>query len=285
MDIPPLPAPLRIAAFSDGAAGGNPAGVVIGPALPPEPEMQRIAKAVGYSETVFAAPVEDGWRVRYFAPEGEVAFCGHATIALGRALADRTGDRLFQLTLNKGRISVASEEEEDGRLRTTLISPPTRSTPAAPEPVDAALALFGLSPADLDPALPPGLAHAGNDHLVLALASRATLAGMRYRLVEGAELMRRHGLTTVNLVWAETPRTFHSRNAFAVGGVLEDPATGAAAAALAGYLRDIGWPHGGRIEIVQGEDMGAPSRLRAEIGARPGEGIYVSGFSRLIDGA
>ena len=71
------------------------------------------------------------------------------------------------------------------------------------------------------------------------------------------------------LVWIETPRKFHSRNAFAVGGVLEDPATGAAAAALAGYLRDLDWPHAGAIDIVQGEDMGATSLLHAEIGGTP----------------
>ena len=53
---------------------------------------------------------------------------------------------------------------------------------------------------------------------------------------------------------------------FAAGGLVEDPATGAAAAAFAGYLRDLGWPHGGAIDIVQGEDMGFKSLIHAEIG-------------------
>jgi len=88
---------LRIAAFSDGSNGGNPAGVVVGDTLPSESEMQSIAAEVGYSETVFAAPQEDGWRVRFFSPEEEVAFCGHATIALGSVLAEREGQGLFQL--------------------------------------------------------------------------------------------------------------------------------------------------------------------------------------------
>jgi PhzF family phenazine biosynthesis protein len=77
----------RIAAFSQGTTGGNPAGVVLCEVLPPADRMLAIAAEVGYSETVFAAPSEDGWRVRYFAPEIEVPFCGHATIALGAALA------------------------------------------------------------------------------------------------------------------------------------------------------------------------------------------------------
>jgi len=273
------PEVLRLAAFSSGPTGGNPAGVVVGEALPSEPEMHRIAAKVGYSETVFAAPEGDSWRVRYFSPQEEVAFCGHATIALGSVLAARAGEGVFQLELNAGRISVESDA-----ARVTLTSPPTRSAAADPALVDAALALFRLTPTDLDPALPPAIAHAGNDHLILALRDRATLARMLYHLADGADLMRQNGLTTIDLLWAETPRRFHSRNAFAVGGVLEDPATGAAAAALSGYLRDIGWPHGGAIDIVQGEDMGATSLLRAEIDQTPGESIRVSGSTRVIDG-
>ena len=272
---------LRLAAFSDGEVGGNPAGVVVADALPARSEMQRIAAMVGYSETVFAAPEGDGWKVRYFSPEDEVAFCGHATIALGSVLAERAGDGIFLLDLASSRITVEVRREA-GKTRATLTSPPTRSAAADPALVRSALDLFGLAPDNLDPGLPAGLAHAGNDHLILALKDKATLAGMSYELAEGAVLMRQHGLTTIDLLWIETPRTFHSRNAFAIGGVLEDPATGAAAAALGGYLRDIGWPHEGAIDIVQGVDMGAPSMLRAEIDETRGAGIRVSGTTRVI---
>ena len=54
--------------------------------------MRAIAAEVGYSETVFAAPHGEGWRVRYFAPQIEVPFCGHATIAPAAALALAHGD-------------------------------------------------------------------------------------------------------------------------------------------------------------------------------------------------
>ncbi|PNA91198.1 PhzF family phenazine biosynthesis protein, partial [Pseudomonas sp. MPR-AND1B] len=56
---------LRIAAFSDGNQGGNPAGVWIGEALPDAATMQAIATEVGFSETAFAAPAGEAWRVRY----------------------------------------------------------------------------------------------------------------------------------------------------------------------------------------------------------------------------
>ncbi|MGG7604165.1 PhzF family phenazine biosynthesis protein [Massilia sp. BKSP1R2A-1] len=271
----------RIAAFSDGDVGGNPAGVWIGDTLPPDAEMAAVAHAVGFSETAFAAPRGEAWRVRYFSPESEVAFCGHATIALGAALARRFGDGRFDLTLNAAQISVEGRKEGE-RVAASLQSPPTRSSPAPAALVEAALALFGYTRADLDARIPPAIAHGGNDHLVLALNSREALARMYYELEAGRRLMNGHGLVTIVLAWAETPQRFHTRNPFASGGVLEDPATGAGTAAFAGYLRDIGWPHGGRIEVVQGEDMGMRSRLTAEIGDEPGSSIRVSGSARTM---
>ena len=280
----------RIAAFSDGAQGGNPAGVWIGDALPPDAVMRRIAHEIGYSETAFAAPLGDGWRVRYFSPESEVPFCGHATIALGAALAARHGDGVYALSLNDAAITVEGRRTvgPDDALLTSaaLQSPPTRSTQAPASVVESALALFGYGPIDLDPRLPPALAHGGAGHLVLALRSRALLAAMRYELVAGRRFMRELGIVTVVLAWAETDTLFHTRNPFASGGVYEDPATGAGAAALAGYLRDIGWtrnwPQGRAIDIVQGEDMGMRSRLRAEIGVERGGSIRVSGTARFL---
>lgn len=275
---------LRIAAFSDGEVGGNPAGVLIGDRHPPDAEMRRMAKDVGFSETVFAAPTGDGWRVRYFSPESEVPFCGHATIALGAALALRHGDGVFALQLNEAAITV--EGRRDGEvIAAALQSPPTCSKAAGAELVSVALALFGYTPEDLDPRLPPALAHGGADHLVLGLRSRAALAAMRYDLDAGRRLMNREGLVTILLGHAETQQLFHTRNPFASGGVYEDPATGAATAALAGYLRDIDWPHGGAIDIVQGEDMGMRSRLRAEIPPLRGSSIRVSGTARIMQDA
>jgi PhzF family phenazine biosynthesis protein len=248
--------------------------------------MQRVAHEIGYSETAFAAPLGDGWRVRYFSPESEVPFCGHATIALGAALAASRGDGVYALSLNDAAITVEGRRTigPDGALLTSaaLQSPPTRSTQAPGTIVERALALFGYAPDDLDPRIPPALAHGGAGHLVLALRSRALLAAMRYELDAGRRFMRELGIVTVVLAWAETDTLFHTRNPFASGGVYEDPATGAGTAALAGYLRDIGWPHSGAIDIVQGEDMGMRSRLRAEIGAERGGSIRVSGTARSI---
>lgn len=282
---------IRIAAFSEQGAGGNPAGVMIGEALPDAADMQRIAAEVGYSETVFAAPLNEGsrdsaWRVRYFSPESEVPFCGHATIALGAALAmqagmGQAGAGVFPLVLNHASITVEGQRTNEG-LQATLQSPPTHSKPAAPEQLRDVLTLFGYAEDDLNPAIPPAIIHGGADHFVLSLRSREALAAMRYDLSAGRALMLREGWTTIILAYAQTQQLFHTRNPFASGGVYEDPATGAATAAFAGYLRDLDWPHGGAIDVVQGEDMGMRSRLRAEISPVPGSSIRVSGQARIM---
>ena len=275
----------RIAAFSDAGTGGNPAGVYIADALPAAADMQRIAAEVGFSETVFAMPIAEGWRVRYFSPESEVPFCGHATIALGAALArqslEQAGSRVFTLVLNEATITVEGSQNHS-QLFAALQSPPTRSNALGADLLSEVLSLFGYQSTDLDPNLPAALAHGGANHLVVALNSREALAAMDYDLDKGRALMNREKLITIVLVWAETPQRFHTRNPFASGGVFEDPATGAATAALAGYLRDIQWPHAGVIDIVQGEDMGQRSLLRAEIPPEAGSSIRVSGEARLM---
>ena len=243
--------------------------------------MQATAAKIGYSETVFAAPEGDRWRVRYFAPTMEIPFCGHATIALGAALATGRGDGVFPLRLNRGWMSV--EGHRAGNLYAAAFqSPPTRSQPAAAATLAEALDLFSCSKDDLDERLPPAFIEAGARHLLLGLRSRATLAAMRYDLEEGAQLMRELGLATISLVHSENSALFHARNPFAAGGVYEDPATGAAAAALAGYLRALHWPHRGVIEIRQGDDMRVPCRLRAEIPLKVGAAVKVSGTVRPI---
>lgn len=272
---------LRIAAGTDGDTGGNPAGVVLADAFPEDTRMQRTAAAVGFSETAFAVRVGDGWRVRYFSPECEVPFCGHATIALGAALASEEGDGTFRLVLNDATITVDGRRDGSHFLA-AFQSPRTRSAAAPPYLVQDALQLLGYLPDDLDPRVPPALASAGATHLIIGLGTRQKLAEMIYELSAGRKLMLHHGLVTIVLAFAESPQLFHTRNPFASGGLYEDSATGAGTSALAGYLRDIGWPHGGTINVVQGEDMGQRSLMRAEMSREKGSSIRVSGTARMM---
>lgn len=80
--------------------------------------------------------------------------------------------------------------------------------------------------------------------------------------------MEKLDLTTVQLVWRESPAVFHVRDPFPVGGVVEDAATGAAAAAFGAYARELGLAAGqDRLTLHQGHDMGSPSLLEVELRA------------------
>ena len=148
--------------------------------------------------------------------------------------------------------------------------------------LSATLNLLRIDRAQIDFDIPPARIHGGADHYVLGLRNRADLAAMHYELDDGRAFMRERNLVTIMLVHRKTDRVFNVRNAFASGGVFEDPATGAAAAAFAGYLRDVNWNHQGCIDIIQGEDMGARSLIRAEFGPEKGGSIRISGTARKL---
>ena len=270
----------RLASFTRNGQGGNPAGVVLSDTMPDAADMQALAAKVGYSETAFAAREDDRFRVRYFAPKAEVPFCGHATIALGAALGEAHGEGTYDLTLNEAEISVTAYQEA-GAWGARLVSPGTSYAPPADDVLDEALALFSFERSDLDPAIPPALVNAGAQHLVIAVARHALLQCMTYDFLAGAEFMQVESLVTINLVWRESATRIHSRNAFAGHGVYEDPATGAAAAALAGYLRDA-LGQDVPFEVFQGAEAGHPSRLFVDAHAGRGAPVEVSGTVRAL---
>lgn len=267
---------LRLAAFTAAPEGGNPAGVWVGETLPPPAEMQRIAAEVGYSETAFVAPARGLERVvRYFSPEAEVPFCGHATIATGVVLGQAEGEGTYQLSTIAGMVPV-SARNHDGLWEASLTSVEPRLEPAGVDLVEEVLGILGWGLEELDLRMPPVRAYAGAWHLVLAAGSADRLARLDYHFEDLKSVMLRENLTTLQLVWCGGPTLFHARNPFPVGGVVEDPATGAAAAALGGYLRATGLvPAPATITIRQGEAMGRPSLLTVTIPERGG--IMVSG--------
>jgi PhzF family phenazine biosynthesis protein len=278
---------LRYAAFTSRPDGGNPAGVVLDAARLGPDCMGAIAAEVGYSETAFVTARDEERRrfaLRYFSPLAEVAFCGHATVATAVALAERLGAGDLVFDTPAGEILVTTQTDAGGAVRATLTSVPTRSRPARADEVEPALSALGWDSADLDPGLPPHVAFGGNDHLVLAAGSRARLADLDYDFEALAALMRKSGWTTVHLVWREDEQRYHARDPFPVGGVVEDPATGAAAAAFGGYLRTVGaLPASGVVTVRQGEDMGRPSELTVHADPH-GTRVHVTGHAVPITG-
>jgi PhzF family phenazine biosynthesis protein len=261
----------RYTAFSDDPAGGNPAGVVRDAGGLDDAAMAAIAAEVGYSETAFVVADHGGgrYRVRYFSPLVEVPFCGHATVATAVALGP--GRHVF--VTNAGDVPVTVDDTG----RATLTSVATEVAELADDDVAALLTALRWARSDLDGSLPPRVAYAGAHHPVLAAATRRRLAELDYDVPALTALMTARGWTTVQLVCRVAADRFDVRNPFPVGGVYEDPATGAAAAAFGGYLRALRLvPDAATVHLRQGDDLGRPSRLTVTL--HPGEpGVRVSG--------
>jgi PhzF family phenazine biosynthesis protein len=271
---------IRYAAFTDDPRGGNPAGVVLDANSLDEEQMLEIAREVGYSETAFLWPRRDAhgeYDVRYFSPEGEVPFCGHATVAAAVSLAERDGPGELVFETKAGSVPVLTRRDPSGVVSASLTSVTPRVEGVADDAVNEALLALGWRRNDLDPAMPPRVAYAGARHLIVTAAARSRLAALDYEFERLKRLMLDLDLTTVALVWREREDLYHARNPFPVGGVYEDPATGAAAAAFGGYLRAlrlIATPV--QVTLLQGDDMGRPSVIVVDIGSGDG-GITVTG--------
>lgn len=271
----------RIAAFAEpdtpaSYQTGNPAGVWIGEVLPSATDMQRIATEVGYSETAFVTPTSGLERtIRYYSPKAEVPFCGHATIATGVVLGRTSGSGVYRLQSAVGEVPVTVSQHA-GSAEASLMSVNTRHEAPDVALLERALELLGWRTDELCAAIPPTKAYAGAWHLVLAATEQGRLTSLDYDFEELKALMLAHSLTTLQLVWRESNEVFHSRNAFPVGGVHEDPATGAAAAALGGYLRDAGLMQvPAHFTIRQGHAMQRPSLIKVDV--PESGGVRISG--------
>lgn len=277
---------LRYAAFSTTPNGGNPAGLVLEARHLDEAEMLAVAAAVGYAETAFVTDQGvDGdprrSRVRYFSPIAEVPFCGHATIALAVALSGRDGAGSFTFDTPVGPIVIETAGEG-----TDVTASFTAVEPRLAEFDDAVLAellgLLGVGQGDLDPAYPPRIAYSGNWHPVLVLADRTLFDSFGFDPEAVRRLMDAQGwAATVTVLHPIADGEFEARNLFPVGAITEDPATGAAAAAVGGYLRILGLVEPpSRILIHQGRHVGRPGLLTVDIPAAGG--IVVSGTAVRI---
>ena len=272
---------LRLASFPFEGAGGNPAGVVLNATGFDDSAMQAIALQVGYSETVFLTDQnEKRSRVRYFSPEMEVDFCGHATVAAGVALGEVRGPGEYVFETNTGEVLVRVSETALG-LSAELTSKTGTVSPLASEELSRLLRVLGWQESELSKNFVPMIANAGNAHPVLVLNSVETLQKLAYDFEALKLLCRENKWPTIQLVAEESPGVWQSRNPFAFGGVYEDPATGSAALAFGVYLRESDKVHSGDSFVIkQGFDMGQPCLLNVFVGP---DFSSVSGTAIKID--
>jgi PhzF family phenazine biosynthesis protein len=287
---------LRLTAFASDPEGGNPAGVVLDARDLSDERMQTIAAEVGYAETAFVTepPVraEPGrMGIRYFSPNAEVPFCGHATVATAVAIADGLGgaavpapaDGAFLFSTPVGDVRITARRDDE-KIVASFTSVEPLVTDIDHDVLDRLLRLLGLTDGDLDANYPPRLSFAGNTHPVIVLADPGRFDVFTFDPGAVRELMDEQGWAgTITVVHAVNAAEYEARNLFPVGTMNEDPATGSAAAAFGAYLRELGLVQPPtRVLIHQGRHVGRPGLLTVDIPVTGG--IVVSGTATLIAG-
>ena len=273
----------RLAAFTlPGGEGGNKAGVVLCEGMPSSDEMVRVAAEIGYPDTAFLVGSDQAWDVRYATPKMEIPLCGHATIALGAWLGQRTGRTSFALRLRDAEITVEASQGPQGEHRAAFISPPTEWRPLEPGDRAVLLHALGVPEGDVDGAMDVAWIHGGSDHLLVGVSSRERLAEVEGTGDSLGEVAESLGIATVMVVFQASADVFDVRNFAPHAGIPEDPATGSAAAAFGGFARDRGVVDSGAFLIRQGEDMGQPCRIAVSVGPELGRSVRVSGSTAPV---
>ena len=241
--------------FTDTPLAGNPVAVFTDARELEEDEMQRLARELNLSETVFVLAPEAGGhaRIRIFTPELEMQFAGHPT--LGTAFILGQPMQLVEIRLETGAGIVAVALEREGpKITFGRMQQPVPTWEPWPEP-EALLAAVGVERSEL----PVDVYDNGAQHVYVALVSEDEVARLRPNL-GAVDLPAALGTNC----FAGSGNRWKTRM-FGLGGVPEDPATGSAAGPLAVHLArhgKIGW--GDEIEISQGAEIGRPSTLYAK---------------------
>ena len=270
--------------FTDRPFAGNPLAVVHGGEALSTGQMQAIAKEFGLSETTFPLPPttpDADYRLRIFTPAAELPFAGHPSVGSAWVLAGAGLIRTGPVVQECGAGLLPVQVDADG-ARVTGGAPwlgPDLDGPAL-------AAAVGLTPADLDPAVPAGSAAAGVPYAFLPVRADAVAradvnpAELRRALAD-ADLSGHPGVVVVAFDGAASHA--HVRMFAPEVGVVEDPATGSAAVALGVFLVRRGVLADGSTDVVvdQGIEMGRPSRMALTVRAEGGVAVETSVGGRV----
>jgi trans-2,3-dihydro-3-hydroxyanthranilate isomerase len=278
--------------------GGNPLAVFPDAVGIPEDRLQAIARELNLSETVFVLPPESPAhtrRIRIFTPGAEIPFSGHPTVGTAVLLVDlglvptTQGEAKLLFGEGVGPVPVVVRDGAPRFAQLTTAKLPEQGP--APPSREAVAEVLSLTPADLAPAPDePETWSCGMHYLYVALRDRAALARARLRADAWDRHFGKDSFAHAVFLFCREPERpgsdVRARMYAPEFGVPEDPATGSAAAALAGYLaaRDRGGDGTRRVVIEQGFEMGRPSLLTLEIDLRGGAitAVRVGGHAVLV---
>jgi trans-2,3-dihydro-3-hydroxyanthranilate isomerase len=299
---------LQLDVFTNLAFNGNPLAVFPEADELTDDEMQQIAREMNLSETVFVLPSRDDRslrRLRIFTPGRELPFAGHPIVGTWNALARErvvpvpeggNGRTRIEHEVGIGVLPVEVEFKENEPVRVVMTQGKFEALDVVEEAFERAEIErgLGLAPEDIDETLPIQTISTGITTLAVPLRSLDALGRCRVNAAIMSEVYTRAGALSC---YAFTRETFeggtsqaHARLFAHDFGIAEDPATGSAAGALAGYLvhydaLNIKETDGlYRFVLEQGDFIKRPSRIEAEVKGAPGavEQVRIGGPSVVV---
>jgi trans-2,3-dihydro-3-hydroxyanthranilate isomerase len=262
--------------FTDEPLAGNQLAVFTDAREIPDELMQRLAREMNFSETVFVLPSEEGdARIRIFTPTAELKFAGHPTLGSAFVLGGPLQLEVIRLETGAGIVPVLLERE-GARIVFGRMEQPIPSVEPWPD-ADGLLRKLGIERAEL----PIEVYDNGMQHVYIVVGSEDEVAAVKPDIAALAEHPAALGVN----VSAGSGTRWKTRMFAPSGGVPEDPATGSAAGPLAVHLARHGRTEFGQeIEISQGAEIGRPSTLYARVdgSAESLERVEVGGSAVVV---
>lgn len=285
--------------FTDTRYAGNPLAVVFDADGLDDARMQTIAREFNLSETIFVRTPTQATHeaeVRIFTPGKELPFAGHPTIGGAIAIAERrhgrerAQDLLFVLEEKVGPVRCGVKVSVEGASFAEFSAPKLSERLGDGPNAAAAAAALGLSAGDIGfGAHKPALYSAGVPFAMVPLASLDALARAQPQSKQTSAALGATEIFVYARAEPKQPHAFRARMFAPEIGIVEDPATGSAAAAFAGVLaayEDLpdGWH---TLPILQGVEMGRPSLIGLEAHIKGGAlaGARIAGKAvRVMEG-
>jgi trans-2,3-dihydro-3-hydroxyanthranilate isomerase len=266
---------LVVDVFTPRALEGNQLGVFLDGRPFSTEDMQRLAREMNFSETVFLLPAQAGGdaRVRIFTPGRELPFAGHPVLGTAFVVATAAGTDAVVLECGAGPVPV-SLERADGRVAFGRMQQPIPTWEPFDRPSEL-LAALGVEASGL----PIEVYRNGPTFVYVKLPDENAVAAVRPDMGALSEL------DVGASCFAGQGRRWKTRMFYPAGGVPEDPATGSAAGPLTLHLARHGEvPFGEEIEIRQGEEIDRPSLLYARVtgSADRVESVEVGGSAQIV---
>jgi trans-2,3-dihydro-3-hydroxyanthranilate isomerase len=250
--------------FTTQRFGGNQLAVLPDARGLSDATLQAIAREFNFSETTFVLPPQDARstaRVRIFTPGYEMPFAGHPTVGtafvlatIGVVPADLT-EIVFEEGVGPVPVTIARSGGAIERCTLTTARLPEQGPPA---PAREQLArMLQLSASDVLEGAECW--SCGVPFLVVPLAHDDALARCALDLSIWRSTLADYATSNVYAVTRLDDATWKVRMFAPTAGIIEDPATGAAAAAFAGWLQPRSAAT--QFKLLQGEFVGRPSEI------------------------